>query len=77
MQKNHGVTLKSFSEWGQKQWSNRNKMEVEAVAVMLSWALYGAAMHWMQNQTTQAKDYINQLVQLMKNGIQLDNAMSI
>jgi AcrR family transcriptional regulator len=54
-----------FSEWGQKQWSNRNKMEVEAVAVMLSWALYGAAMHWMQNQTTQPKDYINQLVKFI------------
>ncbi|MEC0204680.1 TetR/AcrR family transcriptional regulator [Paenibacillus lautus] len=55
-----------FCEWGQKQWFNHNKMEVEAVAVMLSWALYGAASHWMQNQTTQPEDYVKQLVHLTK-----------
>lgn len=55
-----------FSEWGQKQWSKHNQMEVEAVAVMLSWALYGAAKHWMQNQMTQPEDYVKQLVHLTK-----------
>lgn len=64
-----------FLEWGQKQWSNRNKMEIEAVAVMLSWALYGAANHWMDNQTTQPEDYVKQLVHLINNGIQVDNKM--
>jgi len=47
-----------FSEWGQKQWSKNSKTEVEAVAVMLNWALYGAAMHWMQNKMTQPEDYV-------------------
>lgn len=61
-----------FSEWAQKQWSNKNKIEVEAVAVMLSWALYGAAMHWMQNQTTQPEDYVKHLMRFIKNGINMD-----
>jgi AcrR family transcriptional regulator len=56
-----------FAEWAQKQWSNQNKIEVEAVAVMLSWALYGAAMHWIQNQTTQPEDYVKQLMYFIKN----------
>lgn len=55
-----------FSEWGRKQWTNQNKNEIEAVAVMLSWALYGAAMHWMQNQTTQPKDYVKQIMSFIK-----------
>ena len=55
-----------FLEWEQKQWSNQNKIEVETFAVMLSWALYGAAMHWMQNQTTQPEDYIKQLMHVIK-----------
>jgi AcrR family transcriptional regulator len=55
-----------FSEWAQKQWPNQNKTEVEAFAVMLSWALYGATMHWMQNQTTQPEDYVKQLMHFIK-----------
>jgi AcrR family transcriptional regulator len=55
-----------FSEWAQKQWPNQNKTEVEAFAVMLSWALYGAAMHWMQNQMTQPEDYVKQLMHFIK-----------
>ncbi|WP_254052699.1 hypothetical protein [Bacillus sp. V59.32b] len=55
-----------FLEWAQNQWPNRNQNEVEAVAVMLSWALYGAAMHWMQNQTTQPEDYLKQLMHFIK-----------
>jgi AcrR family transcriptional regulator len=58
-----------FSEWAHKQWSNQNKSEIEVFAVMLSWALYGAAMHWMQNQTEQPEDYVKQLMPLIKNKI--------
>jgi hypothetical protein len=54
------------------KWSNRNKTEVEAFAVMLSWALYGAAMNWMQNQTTKLEDYVKQLMYFIKNGINMD-----
>ncbi|RAS75497.1 TetR/AcrR family transcriptional regulator [Priestia endophytica] len=56
-----------FSEWGQKQWDNPNKMEVEAGAVMLSWSLYGAAVHWMQNQTISPEDYLKPLMPFIKN----------
>jgi hypothetical protein len=31
---------------------------------MLSWALYGAAMHWTQNQTLQPEDYVEQCYSL-------------
>jgi hypothetical protein len=39
---------------------------------MLSWALYGAAMHWMQNQTTQPEDYVKQLMPFIINRINID-----
>jgi AcrR family transcriptional regulator len=55
-----------FLEWAQKQWPDQNKNEVEAFTVMLSWALYGAAMHWMQNQVTQPVDYVKQLRHFIK-----------
>ena len=61
-----------FSEWAQKQWANQNKTEVEAFSVILSWALYGAAMHWMKNQTTQPEDYVKQLMPFIKNRINMD-----
>ena len=56
-----------FSEWAQKQWPNQNKTDAEAFAVMLSWALYGAAMHWMQNQKAKPEDYVRQLMPFIKN----------
>lgn len=55
-----------FSEWAHKQWANQNKTEAEAFTVMLSWALYGAAMHWMKNQMTQPEDYVKQLMHFIK-----------
>jgi AcrR family transcriptional regulator len=55
-----------FSEWAHKQWSNQSKTEVEVYTVMLSWALYGAAMHWMQNQTSQPDDYVEQILNIIK-----------
>ncbi|MEH7086266.1 TetR/AcrR family transcriptional regulator [Neobacillus drentensis] len=61
-----------FSELAQKQWANQNKTEVEAFSVMLSWALYGAAMHWVQNQKTQPEDYVKQLMPFIKNRINMD-----
>lgn len=51
-----------FSEWAQKQRPNQNKVEIDAFSVMLSWALYGAAMHWMQNQTTKPEEYVKELM---------------
>ncbi|TDL69345.1 hypothetical protein E2R58_09275 [Paenibacillus amylolyticus] len=48
-------------------------MEIEAVAMMLSRALYGAANHLMHNQTTKPIDYVKQLVHLLNNGIQAEN----
>lgn len=47
-------------------------MEIEAFAVMLSWALYGAAVHWMQNQTAHPEDYVKQLLPLIKNRININ-----
>jgi AcrR family transcriptional regulator len=61
-----------FSEWAQKQWSNQNKTEIEAFTVMLSWALYGAAMHCMQNQSTQPEDYVEQLMHFIKNRVNME-----
>ncbi|MDF0728940.1 hypothetical protein PY093_20210 [Cytobacillus sp. S13-E01] len=61
-----------FSEWAQKQWHNQNKSEIEVFAVMLSWALYGAVMHWMQNQTVKPEDYVKQLMPLIKNKVTMD-----
>jgi AcrR family transcriptional regulator len=55
-----------FSELAQKQLPNQSKTEVEVYAVMLSWALYGAAMHWMQNQTSQPEDYVAQILHIIK-----------
>ncbi|MBT2632934.1 hypothetical protein J7E76_28385 [Bacillus sp. ISL-101] len=55
-----------FSNWAQKQWTNKEQIEVEAFAVMLSWSLYGATMHWMQNQTTKPEDYVKQLFHFIK-----------
>lgn len=34
---------------------------------MLSWALYGAAMHWMQNQAEKPEDYVKHLMSFIKN----------
>lgn len=56
-----------FSEWAQKQWPNQNETEIEAFSVMLSWALYGGAAHWMQNQATQPEYYVEQLTPFIKN----------
>lgn len=56
-----------FSEWAQKQWPDQNETDLEVFTVMLSWALYGGAMHWMQNQTTQPEDYVRQLMPFIKN----------
>jgi len=60
-----------FAEIGKNQWSNQY-IDVEASAVMLSWALYGAAMHWLQNQNTQPEDYVKQVVHFIKNGLKAD-----
>jgi AcrR family transcriptional regulator len=57
-----------FIKWAQKKCPNQNKSELEAGAVMLSWALYGAAIHWMQNQMTSPEQYIKQLMPLIKKG---------
>lgn len=56
-----------FSEWAQQQWPNQDKSNIEAFAVMLSWALYGAAMHFMQNQTIKMEDYIRNLMPFIEN----------
>lgn len=55
-----------FTECAQKQCPSQSKTEVEVYAVMLSWALYGAAMHWMQNQTSQPEDYVEQILHIIK-----------
>ncbi|PAE41536.1 TetR/AcrR family transcriptional regulator [Bacillus sp. 7884-1] len=55
-----------FSGLAQKQWPNQSKNELEVYAVMLSWALYGAAMHWMQNQNSQPEDYVEQILHIIK-----------
>jgi len=57
---------------GQKQWSNSNKSELEVVAVMISWALYGAAMHWIRNHTTPPEQYVKQLLPFINNAMNMD-----
>ena len=61
-----------FSEWAYKQWPDQNKTEVESFTVMLSWALYGAAMHWMQNKTTQPEDYVKQIMPFITHRINME-----
>jgi len=56
-----------FSKWAHKQWPKQNKTELEAFTVMLSWALYGAAMHWIQSQQTETENYVQQLMPLIDN----------
>jgi AcrR family transcriptional regulator len=51
-----------FSEWAGRQSSNQNRIELETFAVMLSWSLYGAAMYWMQNRSTQPEDYVKKIL---------------
>ncbi|WP_431090630.1 TetR/AcrR family transcriptional regulator [Paenibacillus sp. 8b26] len=56
-----------FSEWAKKKRSNQNRIEVETFAVMLSWSLYGAAMHSIQDYTTTKKeDYVKQILHFIK-----------
>lgn len=54
-----------FSKWAHKQWPNQNNTDIEVFSVALSWALYGAAMHGMQNQQTEPEKYLQQLMPLI------------
>lgn len=51
-----------FSEWGQEQWAEQDRVKIETFAVMLSWALYGAATDWMLNQAIKPEIYVKQLM---------------
>lgn len=57
-----------FSERAQRQWSNQIRIEIEIFAVMLSWSLYGAAMHWMHNRSINPEDYVKQILRNIKLG---------
>lgn len=54
-----------FSKWAHKQWPNQNNTDIEVFSVALSWALYGVAMHGMQNQQTEPEKYLQQLMPLI------------
>lgn len=56
-----------FTKILQKQWPDDNKSELEVVAIMLSWAIYGATTHWMQNQETPPEQYLKQVMPFFNN----------
>lgn len=56
-----------FSKWAHQQWPKQNNTDIEVFSVALSWALYGAAMHSMQNQQTEPEQYLQQLIPLIDN----------
>lgn len=58
-----------FTKWAQKQWPTENKSELEVGAVMLSWSLYGAAMHWMQHEKTSPEQYVQYVMLFIKNSM--------
>ncbi|MNW60116.1 DNA-binding transcriptional regulator EnvR [compost metagenome] len=62
-----------FSNWAQKQWSNQKNIELEAAAVMISWTLYGSAVHWMQNQSSKPENYVKQVISFINNGLHLEH----
>ena len=39
--------------------------EIEAFSVTLSWALYGSATHWMNNQQIKPENYVAQMIPLI------------
>ena len=54
-----------FSKWAHIQWPNQNNTDIEVFSVALNWALYGTAMHLMQNQQTEPEKYLQQLMPLI------------
>ncbi len=51
-----------FSQWGKEQWPDKTKSEIDTFSVMLSWALYGASTHWMQNQNIPLEEYAEHIL---------------
>ena len=60
-----------FTELLHKQCPNHQKSELEVVAIMLSWAIYGAAMHWMQHQNIPLEQYLKHVMPFIKNGMNM------
>lgn len=54
-----------LSKWAHKQWPNKTNPEIEAFSVTLSWALYGSATHWMNNQQIKPENYVAQMIPLI------------
>jgi AcrR family transcriptional regulator len=56
-----------------QQWPNHEEQELRVGAIMMSWALYGAAMHYMQNADGRSEDiYIEQMMPFIKSGMQFE-----
>lgn len=51
-----------FIRCGEKEWPNQEKQKIEIFAVMLSWALYGSVVHFMEKENKDYKNYIKQLI---------------
>lgn len=60
-----------FTNVLETQSPNQSEIERELSAIMLSWSLYGSAMHWMQNQTGKPEDYVKEVINFMKKGVNL------
>lgn len=54
-----------FLRYGKKQWSNHNQKEVESFSVMLSWALYGAVNHCIENELSELNSYVKQIMNVI------------
>ncbi|OLN23672.1 TetR family transcriptional regulator [Domibacillus antri] len=58
-----------FTEWLIKQWSEHAVEELRVGAIMMSWALYGAAMHYLQTNDMSQEDYIQKMMPFISNGL--------
>jgi AcrR family transcriptional regulator len=54
-----------------KKKPNLNDKALHVGSVMLSWAIYGAAVDWQKNRSLSAKDYFEQALPFISKGIML------
>lgn len=55
-----------FSRYAKEEWPDKDKKDIEVFSVMLSWALYGAVEHFMENKIDY-KEYIKHLYNFVEN----------
>jgi hypothetical protein len=59
---------KLFYELFLKKKPNLNDKALHVGSVMLSWAIYGAAVDWQKNRSLSAKDYFEQALPFISKG---------